>query len=157
MPPSYRLVSRLFSTFIKCQIFLLGAREEKRRKKMRKIFGVGKYMVSVHQEPPHSPPLLKSCTLIVPRCSEIFITAHNIIKSVDMELCCDEMMKIPKMAIIMSMLIIVVMVITMTIMIRWQWSLWWWRWQPRCSCPLEYAALLSPLPRIAHRSHTPDA
>ena len=75
-------------------------------------------MVSVHQEPPHSPPLLKSCTLIVPRCSEIFITAHNIIKSVDMELCCDEMIKISKMAIIMLMLIIVMMVITMAIMIR---------------------------------------
>ena len=78
----------------------------------RKIFG------QCAPRTPHSPPLLKSCTLIVPRCSEIFITAHNIIKSVDMELCCDEMMKIPKMAIIMSMLIIVVMVITMTIMIR---------------------------------------
>ena len=74
-------------------------------------------MVSVHQEPPHSPPLLKSCTLIVPRCSEIFITANNIIKSVDMELCCDEIMKIPKMAIIMLILIIVVMVIKMAIIL----------------------------------------
>ena len=55
----------------------------------------------VPQEPPHSPPLLKSRTLIVPRCCEIFITAHDIIKSVKMQLCCDEMMKIPKMAMIM--------------------------------------------------------
>ena len=60
----------------------------------RKIFG------QCAPRTPHSPPLLKSCTLIVPRCSEVFITAHNIIKSVNMELCCDEMMKIPKMAII---------------------------------------------------------
>ena len=99
--------------------YLVSGGEEKQIGKRRKIFGVGKYLVSVHQEPPpHPPPLLKSCTLIVPRCSEIFITAHNIIKSVNMELCCDEMMKIRKMAIIMLMLIIVMMVITMTVMIR---------------------------------------
>ena len=98
--------------------YLVSGGEEEQIGKRRKIFGVGKYLVSVHQEPPHSPPLLKSCTLIVPRCSEIFITAHNIIKSVDMELCCDEMIKISKMAIIMLMLIIVMMVITMAIMIR---------------------------------------
>ena len=72
----------------------------------------------VPQEPPYSPPLLKSRTFIVPRCSEIFITAHDVIKSVKMQLCCDEMMKIPKIAIIMLMLISVVMVITMTIMVR---------------------------------------